>query len=211
MANIREVHIAEETVRAIDFFSRLIGAIEDGNWHYGHDKLGQLVRALGELDMQLSRTDQAAVGRPVAAYVGEHSQHYRIGKALYGIPAAPASPVAQAEEAKRRRDLVGELGALTQGYGELTSARWYPARAGDVLHIAYEAIGDVESFGETYVVVSDEHGLVLKLLTHTGEEGAVGWYAPGVVDDPLLEPWMESGPHTLTVVRDGVVVHGGAR
>ncbi|WP_157251077.1 hypothetical protein [Nonomuraea typhae] len=86
MPTSRETRIAEGTVSAIDFFSRLIGAIESGNWHYADDKLSQLGRTLGELDQQLTRTDQPASGQPVAAYVAEHSQHYRIGRALYGTP-----------------------------------------------------------------------------------------------------------------------------
>ncbi|MEV4059693.1 hypothetical protein [Nonomuraea dietziae] len=88
MATIRETRIAEETVSAIDFMSRMLGAIEDGNWYYARDKLGQLSRALNNLDTQLSRTE-VADGKPVAAYVAEHSRHYRVGKALYGAAEPP--------------------------------------------------------------------------------------------------------------------------
>ncbi|WP_424862808.1 hypothetical protein [Streptomyces sp. MMS24-I29] len=38
------------------------------------------------------------------------------------------SPLARAEEAKRRRDLVGEVDALVGGHRELTEASWYPSR-----------------------------------------------------------------------------------
>lgn len=131
--------------------------------------------------------------------------------ALYGRPTEQASPLQQAEDAKRRRDIGGEIDALMDGQRALESAPWYPARKGDVVHIAYEPVADhLPPFGETYVVVDDpeEGGLVLKQIAWTGSEHAVGYYAPGTVDDPLLEPWMEAGPATLTIVRDGRVVHG---
>jgi hypothetical protein len=82
--NGREARIAEETVSAIDFMSRLVGAIEDGNWYYAADKLSQLTRTLEKLSGQLARTDHPAVGPPVAAYVAEQAQQYRIGRGLYG-------------------------------------------------------------------------------------------------------------------------------
>lgn len=82
----REERIAEDTVAALDFMSRLLGAIEAGNWHYAGEKLGQLTRTLASLDAQLSRTDQQAAGPPVAAAVVKHSQSYRLGRALYSYP-----------------------------------------------------------------------------------------------------------------------------
>lgn len=88
MPTNRETRIAEETVSAIDFFSRLVGAIESGDWRYARDKLGQLQPTLEQLGRQLSRTERAA-GPPVADYVAKESQHYRIGRALYGTPKPP--------------------------------------------------------------------------------------------------------------------------
>ncbi|RCG21940.1 hypothetical protein DQ384_36385 [Sphaerisporangium album] len=213
---IRETRIGEETVCSIDFFSRLIGAIEDGNWRYARDKLRQLQNTLATLAAQLNRTGPAS-GAPVAAYVAKHSQHYRIGRALYGAaaPASPAvSPLAQAEDAKGRRDIVGELDALTDGQRSMESAPWYPARAGDVVHIHYEGVPAVTpTLGETYVVEhsATEGGLLLRALHHTPGMVGPGAFAPGLVDDPLMEIWFEAGPAALTIVRDGRVVHGGAR
>ncbi|MEU8196371.1 hypothetical protein AB0C10_21545 [Microbispora amethystogenes] len=112
--NPREARIAEETVSVIDFMSRMLGAIEDGNWHYAADKLGQLDRALENLRKQIARKDYQAAGPVVAAYVARDSQHYRIGRALYGRPA---------EDAKRRRDLFGEIDALMHGQAEGQAAR----------------------------------------------------------------------------------------
>jgi hypothetical protein len=151
--------------------------------------------------------------------VGQH-----VFTSLYGRPRTeqPRSPLAQAEDAKRRRDLGGELGALMTAGRSLESAPWYPARPGDLVHVHYPAGGQSPAFGETYVVepVEDWQGeLGLRLLhhTHPGPEedaaGMVGCFAPGdTIGAPLMGPWFEAGPHALTIVRDGRPVHvGGAR
>ncbi|RBQ21649.1 hypothetical protein DP939_02755 [Spongiactinospora rosea] len=117
------------------------------------------------------------------------------------------SPLARADDAKRRRDIDGELGAIKDGYEALTSAPWYPARAGDILHVHYEAL-DVAAWGETYLVTGGRFGVELLLLAHTAQDAdAAGAYAPGMPDDPIMEAWMEAGPGALMVVRDGRVIH----
>lgn len=130
------------------------------------------------------------------------------------------SPLAEAEDAKRRRDLGGEIGALMSGHARLTSAPWYPARPGDLVHVHYEAVGQMAAFGETYLIAagSNDGFLNMQLLCHTLPEdtefldGMVGCFAVDDDTDPLMELWMEGGPHRLTVVRDGRPVHiGGAR
>lgn len=143
----------------------------------------------------------------------------RIYTALYGRPdiGEQASPLARAEDAKRRRDLVGEVGALMSGHAQLTSADWYPARTGDLIHVHYEAGGISDAFGETYLITAGAHGfLSMQLLAHTLPEtedtaGLVGCFAVEDGPDPLSELWMEAGPHRLTIVRDGQVVHDGPR
>lgn len=139
-----------------------------------------------------------------------------------GAPApAPSSPLAQAEDAKRARDLAGEVGALMAADQELTSAPWHPVRPGDLVHVAYEQVGEMQAFGETYIVreAIDEslrplNGLLsMEPLADTlpnsvEAEGMTGCFAV-VADDPLYEAWFEAGPHRLTIVRDGRVVHGG--
>lgn len=133
---------------------------------------------------------------------------------------APKSPLAEAEDAKRRRDLTGELDALTSGHDRLTSAPWYPARPGDLVHVHFEAVGQTPAFGETYLVAagSNDGFLNMQLLAHTLPEdtpfrdGMVGCFAVDDDTDPLTDLWMEAGPHRLTIVRDGRPVHvGGAR
>ncbi|MDX2700341.1 hypothetical protein [Streptomyces ipomoeae] len=132
------------------------------------------------------------------------------------------SPLAQAEDAKRRRDLTGELGVLMSAGQALESAPWYPCRPGDLVHVHYEAVGDVPlvpAFGETYVIGDAGDGLLsMKFLAHSLPEGTeyaegmVGCFAAEAADCPVYELWFEAGPHRLTIVRDGRVVHnGGAR
>ncbi|MCZ4611838.1 hypothetical protein O3S80_50455 [Streptomyces sp. Lzd4kr] len=145
----------------------------------------------------------------------------RVFTALYGRPdtTPQSSPLAQAEDAKRRRDLVGEVAALNSGYAALTTAPWYPARPGDMVHVHHEAGALADAFGETYLVAASEGGfLSMQLLAHTLPEdtefldGMVGGFAVDDDPDPLTELWMEAGPHRLTIVRDGRPVHvGGAR
>lgn len=145
----------------------------------------------------------------------------RIHTALYGRPDAGdmRSPLEQAEDAKRARDLGGELGALMAGDEALTSAAWYPARHGDLVHVHYEQAGTIPPVGETYLVeaIDDNEGLFkLRLLcsSHTDDDADTGVAAfeADAADDPLYELWFEAGPQRLTVVRDGRVVHdGGAR
>lgn len=131
----------------------------------------------------------------------------RVYTALYGAPVDPASPLERS----------GEIDALMGGQRALESAPWYPARPGDVVHVAYDAIpACFPAHGETYIVERpDEDGWYgLRLLTHTrpASMGAPGDFAVDDDPDPLFTPWMEAGPHSLTIVRDGRVVHpGGAR
>jgi hypothetical protein len=84
LARAREERIAEETVSAIDRFSRMLGAIETGNWRSASDEASQLMRVLGRLADQLDLSVPGS-GYDVAAYVAEHSQAYRVGH----VPARP--------------------------------------------------------------------------------------------------------------------------
>lgn len=140
--------------------------------------------------------------------------------ALYGHTTArePRSPLAQAEDAKRARDIGAEVAALQRGHTDLTAAPWYPARPGDLVHVHYEAAGHMAAFGETYRIAAGSDGfLSMRLLCHTLPddteflEGMVGCFAVDDDPDPLMELWFEAGPHRLTIVRDGRPVHiGGA-
>lgn len=145
----------------------------------------------------------------------------KVFTALYGRPRTeePRSPLAQAEDAKRARDLLGEIGALTAAGTALESAPWYPCRPGDLVHLHYPAAGDFPAFGETYIVGDAGDGLMsMQLLAHTLPDtvpyaaGMTGCYASEAGDCPIYELWFEAGPHLLTIVRDGRPVHvGGSR
>lgn len=158
--------------------------------------------------------EQGADGNVWAGDVRDIALH--IVSRLYGRPsaAAAASPLAQAEDHKRARDIVGETGVLTGAHEELVSAKWHPLRPGDLVHIAYEQAGEMAPFGETYTVADAGGGLMsMKLLAHTARDedadGMVGCFATEASDAPLYEAWFEAGPQRLVVVRDGLVVHNG--
>ncbi|MEV8101736.1 hypothetical protein [Streptomyces sp. NPDC088135] len=123
------------------------------------------------------------------------------------------SPLARAEEAKRRRDLGGELDALVGGHRALTEAPWYPSRPGDRLLITLEAGDAAPSGAELYEVVEGSGGgMELRLIEVSPEGSSGGWYAgpPELYgSDPVETPWMEAGPDRLTITRDGAVVHQG--
>ena len=141
-----------------------------------------------------------------------------IATAVWGSADGAVSPLAQAEDAKRRRDLEGEIGALMAGHDALTSASWYPARPGDLVHVHYEGLGATPAFGETYLVAlgMSDGFLSMQLLAHTLPpdteflDGLVGCFAVDDDPEPLTELWMEAGSHRLTIVRDGRPVHLGA-
>lgn len=152
----------------------------------------------------------------------------KVFTALYGRPGAVGdsveerSPLARAEDAKRRRDLGGEIDALMTAGAALESAPWYPCRRGDVVLVHHPAVGDVPlrpAWGETYVVDDAGDGLMsMKLVAHSlpdsveYADGMTGCYAVEAADCPIYEAWFEAGAHLLTIVRDGRPVHtGGAR
>lgn len=108
-----ELRIAEDMTSILDFLSRLQGAIEDGNWHYAHDKTGQLVRAAKQLEAALGyevdrkRTDPAARGEAVTAAISRYARHYRAGRALY------PDPEREVRVAKTAADVASVLGSQT--------------------------------------------------------------------------------------------------
>lgn len=65
------------------------------------------------------------------------------------------APLAVAEDAKRRRDLAGEIGALTAADADLSARPWYPIRPGDVVLSWLPPVGDVFAYGQTYLAVDD--------------------------------------------------------
>ncbi|MER6834280.1 hypothetical protein ABT320_09810 [Streptomyces cellulosae] len=162
--------------------------------------------------------DPAATDRPKPWAMQVDVLALKIAAQLPLADDSEQSPLAQAEDAKRRRDLAGELAALQQGHADLTTAPWYPSRPGDLVHVHYEAGGLSDAFGETYRIAAGADGfLSMQLLCHTlpdteDLDGLVGCFAVEDDPDPLTDLWFEAGPHRLTIIRDGRPVHiGGAR
>ena len=115
------------------------------------------------------------------------------------------SPLAAAEDAKRRRDIGGEIGALIAGGDALARQPWAPLRPGDVVlcHLP-----GTPAYGQTFLAVPDETDVdghaMMREVSRTG--------FPDDLEEPDLagfyELWFEAGPHTLTVIRAGAVVFG---
>ena len=61
------------------------------------------------------------------------------------------SPLAAAEDARRRRDLGGEIGALMAGARDLAAQPWAPLRPGDVVLCWLAGIG----YGQTYLATTE--------------------------------------------------------
>lgn len=80
-----------------------------------------------------------------------------------GVQTGPAaaggtggSPLAIAEDFKRRRDLAGEIGALTAADADLQRRPWFPLQPGDVVLMHMPADAHGPAFGETFLAVHDD-------------------------------------------------------
>ncbi|MGI5247563.1 hypothetical protein [Dactylosporangium sp. CA-139066] len=115
------------------------------------------------------------------------------------------SPLAKAEEAKRRRDIGGEIGALMAGADALARQPWAPLRPGDVVLLYSPAANGAPALGQTYLGVDetdvDGHAM-MREVSRTVEEFAEDGLAS------FCELWFEAGPGALTVIRAGAVVYG---
>ena len=126
------------------------------------------------------------------------------------------SPLDAATDAKQRRDLAGEIGALMSADADLTARPWYPIQPGDVI-LMHMSTG---SHGETYLAVTDPDGFTdpggnppLRLISQTradwhAEEEAAGRDPLDRDPGDFYSLWFEAGPDLLTVIRAGTVIHG---
>jgi hypothetical protein len=164
------------------------------------------------------------------------------GERLHIVATGPAaggpesSPLAQAEDAKRRRDLGAEIGALQAGERELKTQPWYPLQPGDVVLCTLPPlVAGEEPYGETYLAAADDDprltdidgGPMLRMVSGTDlalaladaasagdeDQGDDGDGEPA--DQAWTQPpcsfydlWFEAGPAALTVIRAGRIVHG---
>ncbi|MGW9122237.1 hypothetical protein ACWGRV_37560 [Streptomyces sp. NPDC055663] len=66
------------------------------------------------------------------------------------------SPLAQAEEAKRRRDIGAEIGALVGGHRALMEAPWYPSRG--FVHVQQQRLStSLRFWHRPWGVVAERH------------------------------------------------------
>jgi hypothetical protein len=121
--------------------------------------------------------------------------------------ASAPSPLAVAEDAKTRRDLIGELSSLTSADDDLRTKSWTPLRPGDVVLSYLPGKNDVPELGETYLAVDDDADLsghaMVRLVSAT--------YDDDTSPTPIMSfysLWFEAGPNNLVVIRAGTVVHG---
>lgn len=155
----------------------------------------------------------------------------RARAALSAEPAGP-SPLAQAEDAKRRRDLAGEIGALTAADAALAAQPWAPVRPGDVVLTHLPTREDLAAYGETYLAVDGDTDIgghaLLRLVSETqlaldDEDDAsadsdeedreeatahAGEWSRLEELTPFYDLWFEAGPGGVVVIRAGTVVHG---
>lgn len=82
-----ELCVAEDVALLLDYASRVVTAIEDGNWHYAADKLHGLAGRVESLQSrvnfdtveQLNRMNKTRLWQQV----GQYARHYRLGQLLF--------------------------------------------------------------------------------------------------------------------------------
>lgn len=122
-------------------------------------------------------------------------------------PEPTLPPRAAAEQAKARRDLGGELGALMAADADLETQPWAPLQAGDVVLCSSPARDEVPAIGETYLAIDGDTDLaghaMLRPVSTTYRQTCDD-------DEPLAfyDLWFEAGPSSLAVIRAGAVIHG---
>lgn len=129
-----------------------------------------------------------------------------------GVGSAPPqclpSPRAVAERAKARRDLGGELAALTAADADLEAQPWAPLRAGDVVLSHMPADGEVPAIGETYVAVDDGIDIAGHAMVRLVSASYRDPYGLGGDVTAFYDLWFEASPGSLTIIRAGAVIHG---
>lgn len=129
----------------------------------------------------------------------------------------PKSPLDLSLDAKEQRDVEGEVAALLDAEKALTSASWYPPRAGDVITVHHERSGDHTAMRERYTVIEPTGGIETPVVFNGVEPDneltryLTGFYSSDLadVDDPVMNMWIEAGPARLTIERAGETVHDG--
>lgn len=122
--------------------------------------------------IRLESDDQAALDaheqalRTVLTLPGEPSRDYPNRRSSGGrrylestgvrTPGAGGpAPLDVATAAKQRRDLPGEIGALTAADADLKQRWWFPLRPGDIVLSYLPPVADSPAYGQTYVAVDE--------------------------------------------------------
>jgi hypothetical protein len=95
-------------------------------------------------------------GRPPRGDEENRARRFLTSAGVRTAAAVPApSPLAAAEDAKRARDLAGEIDILTGADAELRRQRWTPLRPGDIVLSYLPGTIDVPAYGQTFLAVDD--------------------------------------------------------
>jgi hypothetical protein len=129
----------EELARVLDALGQLLDVATDRRTYPQRGGFG--VRCYAEARLRPATTDRVPPGNPAGD--SPNGQH--------------TSPLAAAEDAKSRRDLAGEIGALPAADAQLRAQTWHPLQPGDVV-LTHTAFPDGFRHGETYVAVDPAAG-----------------------------------------------------
>jgi hypothetical protein len=120
----------------------------------------------------------------------------------------PQSPLSAADDAKKRRDLVGEISALMAGDADLKRQPWLPLRPGDIVLTRLPADAVLDAYGTTYLAVEDETDADTGAMLRVVSESWVDDNEPNPPLTSFYELWFEWGPSEVVVIREGAIVHG---
>jgi hypothetical protein len=188
---------------------------------------GQDTPRAAALDVLRAGLQVTSVSRP---HPNRHEPGARIYVHAQPRPALADAPLARAEDAKRRRDLPGEIAILTGAQHDLDRQPWMPLRGGDVvLTFAPPGRPGLDALSETHLALEDPDGfgIGLRQVSTSYTTAAAGGEQcdeqhPDDEDQDDDEPdgpareylysiedlWFEWGPAALTVLRAGAVVFG---
>jgi hypothetical protein len=82
-------------------------------------------------------------------------------------PDGGPSPLAVAEDFKRGRDLLGEIGALRAADEDLERRPWFPLQPGDVVLMHLAADAHSPAYGETYLAVDGQTDIAGNAMLRT--------------------------------------------
>lgn len=110
-ASALENKLVGDVTALIDYTSRVLGAVESGNWYYAWDKVREMSRVLNALEADFNLSKRELELRKVNAgnlwaTVAQDSYHHWVGRAIFDqrFETAVAAIADQLLEHSRRRD-----------------------------------------------------------------------------------------------------------